>query len=212
MEPKSNIPHINMDDFEDLTHDVPEEEEQKTEPIGDIIKQLRKERDISLQQLSQMTGFDVELLEGIENQEIQPQLGTVIKLSRVLDSAFSRLVSGVGTDLYSITRRDERKSIHRCTTGKDKKHLYTYKSLAPEVRGRHMESLVVQLEDTAADDLSVHEGEEFIFVLEGTVSLKLGDEQHLLEPGDSAYYLSTISHQISGKDGRATILAVIYDS
>ena len=74
-----------------------------------------------------------------------------------------------------------------------------------------MEALMVQLEENQDPDVSVHDGEEFIYVLDGTVLLRIGDEQFELEPGDSAYYLSTTPHVVAAKTGTATILAVLYD-
>jgi quercetin dioxygenase-like cupin family protein len=56
----------------------------------------------------------------------------------------------------------------------------------------------------------VHDGEEFVFVLDGTVLLEIGGEHIELEPGDSAYYLSTTPHLIAAKNDKATILAVLY--
>ena len=134
-----------------------------------------------------------------------------MKLSRALDSALGRLVSGVGTRLYSITRKNERKKISRSTAEKGKKNLYSYMSLAPEVQGRHMEALIVQLEESPIKEVSIHEGEEFIYVLEGVAELLIGDRTYDLEPGDSVYYLSTTAHLITAKQGKATILAVLYE-
>ena len=211
MEKKDQTPHINVDFFEDLTGDISKETQTGVDDVGKRIQALRQEKGLSLEALSQMTGFDIDFLSGIENNELQPQLGTVIKLSKALDGAFTRLVSGVGEKLYSITRKQERKAISRSTSGKGKKQIYTYKSLAPEVKGRHMEALIVQLEKVAEEDTSVHEGEEFIYVLSGTVMLKIGKDHYALEPGDSVYYLSTTPHLISAKSGKATILAVLYE-
>ena len=67
----------------------------------------------------------------------------MIKLSKAMDSAFGRLISGTGEKLYSITRKNERRAAVPSTTKTGKKHLYSYKSLAPGVKGRHMEALVV---------------------------------------------------------------------
>ena len=89
--------------------------------------------------------------------------------------------------------------------------LYTYKSLAPEVQGRHMEALLVTLEENPQGELSVHDGEEFIYVLEGTVTMQVGEDKFELAPGDSLYYLSTTPHLIAAKEGQAQILAVLYD-
>jgi quercetin dioxygenase-like cupin family protein len=83
-------------------------------------------------------------------------------------------------------------------------------SLAPDVKGRHMEALIVKLKENPDEEVSIHEGEEFIYVLEGTVSLKIGADAFDLEPGDSVYYLSTTPHLIAAKSGEATIIAVLY--
>ena len=212
MEKNSEKPHINVDFFEDLTGDIVDRDDEGVEALGQKIKTLREKKGMSLESMSQMTGFDVETLAKIEKNEIQPQLGTVIKLSKALDSALGRLVSGQGDRLYTITRKGERKSTQRSTSSKSGgQKLYTYKSLAPEVKGRHMEPLVVQLEEYPDQDVSIHEGEEFIFVLDGVVLLKIGEESFELEPGDSAYYLSTTAHLLSAKGGKATIVAVVYD-
>lgn len=212
MQEKTKKPHFDFDFFEDLTGDIPLEPPKSMDDVGDRILRIREEKDLSLDEISKMTGFDVEFLSKIENKELQPQLGTVIKLSKALDSAFGRLVSGVGEKLYSITRKDERRTISRSTSKKGQKQIYTYKSLAPDVKGRHMEAFLVQLEVDPEKEISLHEGEEFIFVLDGEVILEIGEDKFVLEPGDSAYYLSTTAHHIAAKKGKATILAVMYEA
>jgi quercetin dioxygenase-like cupin family protein len=75
-----------------------------------------------------------------------------------------------------------------------------------------MEAFIVQLEEAQDMERSIHDGEEFIYVLEGIVSLDIGGEHFNLASGDSAYYLSTTPHLIAAAQGRATIIAVIYSS
>ncbi len=208
---KKDTPHINVDYFENLTGKIKDEEKQDVDEVGTRIRNLRESKGLSIEEVSQLTGFDTQKLNDIENGIIQPQLGTVMKLSRALDSALGRLVSGVGNRLYSITRKNERKKISRSTAEKGKKNLYSYMSLAPEVQGRHMEALIVQLEESPIKEVSIHEGEEFIYVLEGVAELLIGDRTYDLEPGDSVYYLSTTAHLITAKQGKATILAVLYE-
>ena len=212
MQVKTKKPHIDFDFFEELTGDIPLEPPKSMDDVGDRILRIREEKDLSLDEISKMTGFDVEFLSKIESKELQPQLGTMIKLSKALDSAFGRLVSGVGEKLYSITRKNERRTISRSTSKKGQKQIYTYKSLAPDVKGRHMEAFLVQLEVDPEKEISLHEGEEFIFVLDGEVVLEIGEDKFVLEPGDSAYYLSTTAHHIAAKNGKATILAVMYEA
>ena len=208
---KKITPHINVDFFEDLTGDICQTTGKGVDEIGKRIKALREQKGLSLDELSHMTGFDVEFLSNIETNQVQPQLGTVIKLSKALDSAFSRLISGTGDRIYSITRKQEQKIVSRSTSQKGKKQVYIYKSLAPEVKGRHMEALIVQLEENPDKEVSIHDGEEFIYVLDGVVALNIGEETFDLNPGDSAYYLSTTPHLVASKKGQATILAVLYE-
>jgi transcriptional regulator with XRE-family HTH domain len=211
MEKNDVTPHINVDYFEDLTGTIKPGEKSEVEEVGTRIRALREKKGLSLEEVSNLTGFDIQRLQDIESGVIQPQLGTVMKLSRALDSALGRLVSGTGSSLYSITRKNERKKVARSTSQKGQKNLYSYMSLAPEVQGRHMEALIVQLEEDPDKEVSVHNGEEFIFVLDGVVELSIARETFELEPGDSAYYLSTTSHMITAKQGKATILAVLYE-
>jgi len=210
MEKKDHKTHSHVDFFKDLTGEIAGAAPKEAEKIGIRIRTLRQEKGLSLEELSRMTGYDTEFLENIESDKLQPQLGTLIKLSKALDSAFGRLVSGVGSKIYSITRKDEQKIVSRSSSQKGKRKVYTYKSLAPEVKGRHMEALIVQLEENPEEEISVHEGEEFIYVLDGAVALKIAGDTFDLYPGDSAYYLSITPHFIAAKKGKATIIAVLY--
>lgn len=211
MKAKDHKSVMNIDFFSDLTGDIPAAPEKGIDDIGERIRKIRQEKGLSLEELSRLTGFEVDFLARMEKSEVQPQLGTVIKLSKALDSAFGRLISGVGDQLYSITRKDERRTVSRSTSQTGKKHVYVYKSLASDVKGRHMEALLVQLSEVPDKEISIHDGEEFIFVLDGVVLLEIGDDAYELEPGDTAYYLSTTPHHISAKSGKATIIAVMYE-
>ena len=211
MAPEEKRP-INVDYFEDLTGDIASCDDACREQIGDRIRTLREEKGLTLADLSQLTGFEATMLADIESNAISPQLGTIIKLSKALDSALQRLLSGEGEKLYAITRKDERKVVSRSSATRSERPAYTYMSLAPEVKGRHMEALLVELEALPDQERSVHAGEEFIYVLDGIVELLIGEEQFELHPGDSVYYLSTTPHLLTAKEGRAKILAVIYST
>ncbi len=212
MSENSQKPPINVDYFEDLTGDITQTRAEPLESVGERIRTLRREKGLSLEELSKLTGFEISFLEDLESNKVQPQLGTSIKLSKALDSAFGRIVSGVGNQLYSITRKSEEIPVSRSTSKKGAREIYSYMSLAPDVKGRHMEALIVELKENPDEDMSVHDGEEFIYVLDGTVALKIGADGFELKPGDSVYYLSTTPHLIAAKSGEARIIAVLYDN
>lgn len=203
-------PPINVDYFEDLTGEIQPAPESQCDQIGDRIAQVRKEKGLTIAELSKLTGFDEQMLEQIEANVLCPQLGTVIKLSKALDSALQKLISGEGRVQYTVTRQDQRKVISRSTTRSGQREAYTYMGLAPEVKGRHMEPLIVDLKEIPDTERSSHSGEEFIYVLEGDVDLEIDDERFELHPGDSAYYQSSLPHLLRALEGQARILAVIY--
>ncbi|PCI23644.1 MAG: XRE family transcriptional regulator [SAR324 cluster bacterium] len=179
--------------------------------LSQRIKKIREEKQFTLQKLAEATGFEQQLLEDIEQEVFFPPLGTVIKISKALNSSLGTLVHGEGKTSYAVTRKQSQQQIFRSTSSTARTQLYRYMGLASTVQGRHMEPLLVQLDEAQAVELSSHEGEEFIYVLEGEVLVSLDDEKITLAPGDSIYYQSQTPHQITAKSGRAKILAVIYE-
>ncbi len=218
MSKEKTTPPINVDYFEDLTGKIEPgaptaaqgAETAPCEQIGQRIRKMREDKGVTIAGLAELTGYDEEMLANIEDGSVCPQLGTVIKLSKALDGALQQLISREGRQPYVVTRKGESKEISRSTSQRGQKAAYTYMSLAPEVRGRHMEPLIVDLEAVAEAERSIHDGEEFIYVLQGHVRLDIGDDHFELHPGDSAYYLSTSPHLITAREGKAKILAVIY--
>ena len=81
------------------------------------------------------------------------------------------------------------------------------------MKGHRMEPFVVTLEPVHIREkhLSSHEGEEFIYVLEGRMKIRLGEHTDVLEPGDSIYFRCTTPHHVTCEgDEPAKILAVIF--
>jgi len=76
-----------------------------------------------------------------------------------------------------------------------------------------MEPFVITIEpaDTKQLLLSSHEGEEFIYVMEGVVKIIYGKDEYLLNEGDSIYYDSIVEHLVcAGNNQTSKILAVVY--
>lgn len=113
----------------------------------------------------------------------------------------------------SVVRAHARPKISRYGEKRSERYGYDYESLAPEKAHRSMEPFLVTLAPTGIGDLSSHDGQEFIFVLEGEISARVGDQSEVLHPGDAIYYDSNRPHLITclGKKP-AKILAVLYTS
>ena len=180
--------------------------------VGERVKAVREGRGLSLQDISQRTDLEVSLLERIEDGSVAPPLGEVIKLAKALEMKIGYFISGDENKPFTIVRGDDRKVISRYDSKKGKHYGYEYVALAPHKRDRHMEPFLVSLEPAATEEeRSTHDGQEFIYVLGGTMEVRLGDEVHILEPGDAIYYDSTVPHLVKCHGDKGTrILAVLY--
>jgi ribosome-binding protein aMBF1 (putative translation factor)/quercetin dioxygenase-like cupin family protein len=180
--------------------------------VGKRVMEVRESRGLSLKDISQRTDLDVSLLEQIEQGTVAPPLGTVIKLAKALEMKMGYFISGEQEQPYTIVRHQDRKIVSRYDAKKGEHYGYEYQSLAPHKRDRHMEPFLVTLAPAATEEeRSTHDGQEFIFVLDGGMEVRLGDEIHLLEPGDAIYYDSTVPHLVKCHGDRQTvILAVLY--
>ncbi len=180
--------------------------------VGERVKTVRESRGLSLEDISQRTGLDVSTLGRIEDGQLAPPLGTVIRLAKALEMKMGYFISGEEDKAFTIVRGKDRKVISRYNSKKGKHYGYEYESLAPQKKDRHMEPFLVTLEPADTDEeRSTHDGQEFIFVLKGEMEVRLGKERHLLEPGDSIYYDSTVPHLVKCHGSDTTkILAVLY--
>ena len=75
-----------------------------------------------------------------------------------------------------------------------------------------MEPFIIDLVPNEKDDLakSSHEGEEFIYVLEGNVTIHYGNDTIELGKGDSIYLDSIVKHLVTTSTGKARILGIVY--
>lgn len=191
-----------------------EHEVEAEEPtaVGERIKKLRELKGLSLRDVSQRSGISEEMLESIEADAIAPPLGTLTKLARALEMKMGYLLTGGESRPFVITREDERKPVSRHAAQQQHKYGYSYLSLSPGMRNRNMEPFLVTLSPTAEEmPGSVHEGEEFIYVLEGEMQVIIGEHREVLYPGDTIYYHSSIPHLVKCHQGKPTrILAVLF--
>jgi transcriptional regulator with XRE-family HTH domain len=200
-----------QDFLSDITsHEIPDED--ILVKVGERVKRVRESRGLSLQDISLRTDIDVSMLKQIEEGALAPPLGTVIKLAKALEMKIGYFISGEEDRAYTIVRRDDRKVVSRYDSKRAKYYGYEYESLAPHKKDRHMEPFLVTLEPAETEEeRSAHDGQEFIFVLEGNMEVRLGEEIHVLEPGDTIYYDSTIPHLVKCHGNKTTkILAVLY--
>jgi len=181
--------------------------------IGQKIRKLRKERRLTLQYLSDLSGLSKPLLSQIENELVIPPIATLLKIAKGLK---------VGIHYFFEEEEDRQKFVllrnsdirsSRRRSGNDSPQNYLYHSLAPRMRHKSMEPFLVEFEPGKWDDtlLYRHDGEEFIYLLHGELEFHYGEEVMILKAGDSIYYDSSEVHgYISIGSAKAKAVAVLY--
>ena len=188
-----------------------EEMDRKKESLSDRIRRVREMLGLTIEDLSSRTGIDVHILKHIESNKMTPPLGQLARLGRALDMKMGYFISPGVDKPMTVVRNDERRPVSRYGEARSTQYGYFYESLAPEKANRLMEPFIVTLVPTDREEFSLHDGQEFLYVLEGEMKVQVGDHVEFLKPGDSVYYDSNQPHLVRCVGADVTkILAVLY--
>jgi len=182
--------------------------------VGEKIKQIRELKKVSLEELAERTGMDIALIDKIEEEKNVPSLAPLIKIARALGVRLGTFLDD--SDSYGpvvVRSGEHHKGVRFTSQSSETREHLNFFSLASDKAGRNMEPFIVDIEPGLKSDymLSSHEGEEFIYVLDGVVEINYGKEIYKLEKGDSIYLDSIVLHNVhAGNNHSARILAVVY--
>jgi transcriptional regulator with XRE-family HTH domain len=140
--------------------------------VGDRIKSIRESKSMTVEQLAEKAGLTVEQIQRIENDIDLPSLSPLIKISHALEVRLGTFFDDQSVSGPVICRKDKYSdSISFSNNAIQSRKNMEYHSLSKSKTDRHMEPFIIDVAPTEKNDfvLSTHEGEEFIFVLEGTM-------------------------------------------
>ncbi|MFA6223558.1 MAG: XRE family transcriptional regulator [Desulfomonilaceae bacterium] len=173
------------------------------------LRAARESLGFSINELAGRVGVSPEILEEVEAGKSILPLGQLIKLSKALSLKMSDVISE-GDKPFIIVRAGDRKSFKRFGKSMEEHRGYEYESLASGKKNRLMEPFIVTLNPSDANEPSAHDGQEFIYVLEGEMDVLVGPTEDVLGPGDAIYYDSSDIHLVKAHgDKPARILAVL---
>ena len=183
--------------------------------VGSKIKGIRESKNLTIEEISERSGLSVEQINSIENDQNLPSLGPLIKVARALGVRLGTFMDDNDALGPVVTRAKDREadsSISFSNGATDARKHMEYHPLAQQKAGRHMEPFIIDI--NPSDDLdyklSHHEGEEFIYVMEGELEVDYGKEKYSLLPGDSIYYDSIVKHPRQvGKDSRLSVYSIL---
>jgi transcriptional regulator with XRE-family HTH domain len=178
--------------------------------IARAIRNTRQKKKLSLAKLSVLSGLSPGYLSKLERSEKAPPLSTLTKIASALDLDLTYLLredTDVFEDVHlAVVRKTDRKMVKT----KGALYGYEYEALAYNKPGKNMEAFIISPAFDEKIDFR-HDGEEFMYVLEGVHEFSYGGQKYVLRKGDSIYYDADIPH--SGRSlgkKRAKILTVMY--
>jgi len=163
--------------------------------IGEKLRTLRLRKSMGLVELGKHTGFSAALLSKLERGKLFPTLPTLLRIA---------MVFGVGLDYFftderkrrvvSLVRKDERVRFPERPGTHEVP--YFFECLDYRATERKLSAFFAEFQDIAPEKLKPHQhpGIEFLYLLKGSLTLKIGSEEFLLEAEDAIYFDSAVQH------------------
>ncbi|MGH3134778.1 MAG: cupin domain-containing protein [Gaiellaceae bacterium] len=172
--------------------------------VGAAIRSRRRRQGLSLRDLSRLTGFSIGFLSLVERGQSSLALTSLYKVANALDSEvadFFQPNGGVPEEHPPphVTRAGEHTEISIAGSTR------TYQLLSDRARDRVLEPLLVTVQPTETiEEPYSHDGEEFAYVLSGSLVYIVAGTSYRLGPGDSIYFPATVPHAIHNDTGEPT--------
>jgi len=156
--------------------------------VGPRLRALRRQRETSLAALAEVTGISVSTLSRLESGQRRPSLELLLPLARAHGVQIDDLIGGPATgDPRVHLRPVSRHGMIMIPLSRRTGGLQAYKLIIPERR--------------TEPDPQVHEGYEWLYVLDGRLRLILGDQDLVMKPGEAAEFGTRVPHWFGGAGG-----------
>ncbi len=178
---------------------------ERLDEIGSRLKELREQNKVSAKEMADHLNVSVETYDCYEEGKLDIPASILIGIARKLDVDTGLLLTGQESkmNIFTITRKGEAVDIER-------RKQYNYQSLARRFAHKKAEPFIVTIEPQQKALEYSHTGQEFEYVLEGTLKIHIHDNEVVLNEGDSIFFDSSYKHALEAlNDKPARILAVV---
>jgi len=159
--------------------------------IGRNLKRLRVESGLSQKGLAEAAQLSPTLISRIENGLVRPSIATLELIAHALKVDIGYFFKDEEKRQFVISYRGQRKNV-------PSQRGYDIETLVEEMENHFMDPVIVSLRGKDEEDkveLAMHEGQEFMYVLEGKVEVLLGSKRFVLKQGDAAYWNGSVPHK-----------------
>jgi transcriptional regulator with XRE-family HTH domain len=165
---------------------------EKIQFIAERIKELREISGLSAAMLAQEFGVSLDLLLQYESGTVDIPVGFLYKVAHKFNIELTAILTGENPRLhvYCVVRKDKGLNVER-------RKQYKYESLASNFINKRAEPFIVKIEpekEAAPMDYNSHPGQEFNYIIEGTMKIIIDTHEIVLNTGDSIYFDSTYKH------------------
>ncbi|MDX2154267.1 MAG: XRE family transcriptional regulator [Bryobacteraceae bacterium] len=167
--------------------------------LGRKLRQLRLRKKIALVDLGKHTGLSASMLSQLENGKLIPTLPTLARIAMVFDVGIDHFFSDrKKRSLFSIIRAGERMRFPERADSPVPQ--FFFECLAFSAQDKSLQAYLAEFPRREPDEIVAHfhDGAEFLFVVEGQLAIRYGDEEHVLKAGDSVYFDSAEAHGYRG--------------
>jgi transcriptional regulator with XRE-family HTH domain len=175
--------------------------------IGQKIRQLRLDNRLTLEEAAERAGCTPGFLSQVERNQAVPSITMLYAIAQALGVKVTYFFPKMSPDT-KVVRADARE-VFRFEGSS-----IVYSLLSTSFPERKLETLLVQMDPMdgtlPAYEFRSHPGEEFIYVLEGTLRLWIGDETYDLTPGDSTHFKSTVEHRLENPGRKPTVALCVF--
>jgi transcriptional regulator with XRE-family HTH domain len=172
------------------------------EGFGAKVCKLREAQNWSVEDLAKATGQTPEFIDQVENEKFSPSVGFLLMLAKALDVNPGTFLSKAEKDII----QDQRSKAFMKRTQN-----YSYQALTPHAESDHLRAFMITIESRQIHKPVEykHEGEEFIYVMEGELEVMLGGKAHHLKTDESIHFNSDIPHKLKSLSNEDTRCLVI---
>jgi transcriptional regulator with XRE-family HTH domain len=178
--------------------------------IGEKLRTLRLRKSMGLVELGKHTGFSAALLSKLERGKLFPTLPTLLRIA---------MVFGVGLDYFftderkrrvvSLVRKTERVRFPERPGTHDVP--YYFECLDYHATERKLSAFFAEFQEISAEKVKAHQhaGIEFLYVLKGSLTLRIGSDEYLLEVEDAIYFDSAVQHSYRRRSAKACTALIV---
>jgi transcriptional regulator with XRE-family HTH domain len=161
--------------------------------IGDRVRKIRTQQGRTIQEIADVCQCSKALLSKIENNKVVPAVATLSKIAKALGVKVSVLLEEGENGGVAYTPNMLHLSEAFVATSKG----YGIFAFAPHVINKKMQPMLFRAVKGEVKTHTVHhDGEEFIYVLEGELKVHIGSVEYTLTPGESVYFEAVTEHGV----------------